>query len=30
MDDDLKHPQMDQFIVGFEHELFPNFSVGAN
>jgi hypothetical protein len=28
--DDLKQPRLDQFIIGFEHELFPNFSVGAN
>jgi hypothetical protein len=30
IDDDLKHPSMDQGIVGFDHELFANFSVGAN
>jgi hypothetical protein len=27
--DDLKQPRLDQFIIGFEHELFPNFAVGA-
>ena len=30
VDDDLKQPRLDQFIVGFEHELFPNLSVGAH
>ena len=30
VDDDLKQPRLDQFIIGFEHELFPNFSVGAH
>jgi hypothetical protein len=30
MDDDLKQPRLDQAIVGFEHELFSNFAVGAN
>jgi hypothetical protein len=28
--DDLKHPNMSQSLIGFEHELFPNFSIGAN
>ncbi len=30
IDDDLKHPKMDQFILGVEHELFRDFAVGAN
>lgn len=30
IDDDLKHPHMDQFTLGAQHELFANFSVGAN
>ena len=30
VDDDLKQPRLDQFIIGFEHELFPNVSVGAH
>jgi hypothetical protein len=30
IDSDIKHPRMDQAIVGFEHELFSNFAVGAN
>ena len=30
IDDDLKHPRMDQAILGFEHELFRDFAVGAN
>lgn len=30
IDSDIKHPRMDQGIVGFEHELFANFAVGAN
>ena len=28
--DKLKHPHMDQGTVGFEHELFSNFAIGAN
>ena len=28
--DDLKQPRLDQFIIGFEHELFSNFAIGAN
>ena len=30
INDSLKHPHMDQAIVGFEHELFRDFAVGAN
>ena len=30
IDDDLNHPKMDQYILGFEHELFRDFAVGAN
>ena len=30
IDDDLKHPKMDQYILGVEHELFRDFAVGAN
>jgi hypothetical protein len=30
IDDDIKQPRLDQAILGFEHELFPDFSVGAN
>ncbi len=30
IDDDIKQPSMDQAIIGFDHELFPNFAVGAN
>jgi hypothetical protein len=30
VDDDLKQPRLDQFIVGVEHELFPNLAVGAH
>jgi hypothetical protein len=30
IDDDIKQPRLDQGIVGFEHELFTNFAVGAN
>jgi outer membrane receptor protein involved in Fe transport len=30
MDDGIKHPRMQQAIAGFEHELFPGFSAGAN
>jgi hypothetical protein len=29
MDDDIKHPRMDQAILGVQHELFTNFSVGV-
>lgn len=29
MDPDIKHPRMDQAILGIQHELFPNFSVGV-
>lgn len=29
MDPDIKHPRMDQAILGIQHELFPNFSIGA-
>lgn len=29
MDDDIKHPRMDQAILGLQHELFSNFSVGV-
>ena len=29
MDPDIKHPRMDQAILGLQHELFPNFSVGV-
>ena len=29
MDDDIKHPRMDQAILGLQHELFTNFSVGV-
>ena len=28
--EDLKHPHMDQATFGFQHELFPNFAIGAN
>ena len=30
IDDDLKHPHMDQGTVGIEHELFGDLAVGAN
>ena len=30
VDDDIKQPRMDQAIFGVEHELWRNFSVGAN
>ena len=30
VDDDIKQPRMDQALVGVEHELWRNFSVGAN
>ena len=29
MDPDIKHPRMDQAILGLQHELFKNFSVGV-
>jgi hypothetical protein len=29
MDDDIKHPRLDQAILGLQHELFSNFSVGV-
>lgn len=29
MDPDIKHPRMDQAILGLQHELFPNFSIGV-
>jgi len=29
MDPDIKHPRMDQAILGLQHELFSNFSVGV-
>lgn len=29
MDPDIKHPRMDQAILGIQHELFANFSVGV-
>ncbi len=29
MDPDIKHPRMDQAILGVQHELFSNFSVGV-
>ncbi|MEX2270613.1 MAG: TonB-dependent receptor [Vicinamibacterales bacterium] len=29
MDPDIKHPRMDQAILGLQHELFTNFSVGV-
>jgi hypothetical protein len=29
MDPDIKHPRLDQAILGLQHELFPNFSVGV-
>lgn len=29
MDDDIKHPRMDQAILGIDHELFTNFRVGV-
>ena len=29
LDPDIKHPRMDQAILGIQHELFPNFSIGV-
>lgn len=29
LDPDIKHPRMDQAILGLQHELFTNFSIGA-
>jgi len=29
MDPDIKHPRLDQAILGIQHELFPNFSLGV-
>ncbi|HUF22570.1 MAG TPA: TonB-dependent receptor [Vicinamibacterales bacterium] len=29
MDPDIKHPRLDQSILGVQHELFPNFAVGV-